>query len=331
MPGGQQQPDDPTSRHQPHGMNFGHQLDSTIPHDEPNGILPTIEHSPDGILPTIEHSANNIYFQYEQDEANRQHQQSQSVSQSETPISLQSAPLLDDYPLKGIRVPIAANIDPHYFYPSIRECPVDGCRCRIPDLKEFLGEHELQEIDCQVFRALWEPPGMEDLNGTYLLFSIIASKDDKRPNLQENNHFSARLPGDVFILKVKELLDHRAVFADPLGLPVVTLPHQRGVHGARYQHIDPSFFGSDLFTEMTLAATSADFRFHNPSSTQFAMPVGFWRAFVQGRLRTTDYQVPPVTPAMGLIMEHFWPLHRGTPPTCIDPGLRARVQRILPI
>ena len=74
MPGSQQQPDDPTSRHPPHGMNFGHQLDGTILHDEPNGILPTIEHSPDDILPTIEHSPNSIDSQYEQDESNRQHQ-----------------------------------------------------------------------------------------------------------------------------------------------------------------------------------------------------------------------------------------------------------------
>ena len=321
MPGHQQQSNDPTSKHRPHDMNFGHQLDGTIPHDEPNGILPTIEHSPNG-----------IDSQYEQEEVNLQHQQSQSASQGRTPMSLQPAPQVeDDYLLKGIRVPVAVNIDPHYFYPSIRDCPVPGCRCRIPDLKMFLGEHELWEIDCQVFRALWEPPGIEGLNGTYLLFSIIAPIDDKRPLLQRNNHFSARLQGDVFILKVKESIDQRAVFADPLGLPVVTLPHQSGVHGARYQHIDRNFLGSDLFTEMTLAATSADSRFHNPSSTQFATPVGFWRAFVQERLRTTDYQVPPVTPAMGLIMAHFWPPHRGSLPPCIDPGLRAQVQQILPL
>ena len=299
-------------------MNFGHQLNGTILHDEPNGILPTIEHSPNG-----------INSQYEQEEANLHHQKSPSATQSRTPMSLQPAPRLeDDYGLTGIRVPVSADIDPRYVYLSIRDCPVPGCRCRIPDLKTFLGEHEVWEIDCQVFRALWEPLGMEGLHGTYLLFSIIASMDDNRPHLQRNNHFAARLQGDVFILKVKESIDQRAVFADPLGNPTITLPHQSGVHGARYEHIDRSFLGSDLFTEMTLAATSADSRFHNPSSTHFATPVGFWRAFVQERLRTTDYQVPPVTPAMGPIMAHFWPPHRGSLPLSIDPGLGAQVQQI---
>ena len=321
MPGRQQQSNVPISKHQPHGMNFGHQLNGTIPHNEPNGTLPTIEHSPNG-----------MNSQYEEEEANLQHQQSQSVSQSRTPMSLQpAAQVEDDYLLRGIRGPVAANIDPHYFYPSIRDCPVLGCRCRIPDPKIFFGEHELWEIDGQVFRALWEAPEMEGLNSTYLPFSLIVPVDEYRPYLQRNNHFSARLQGDVFILKVQKSIDQRAVFVDPLGFPMVTLPRQYRVHGAQYQHIDPSFLAWDLFTEMTLAATSADSRFHNPSSNQFATPVGFWRAFVQEKLRMSDYQVPPVILAMGLIMTHFWPLHRGSPPPCIDPGLRSRVQQILPL
>ncbi len=222
----------------------------------------------------------------------------------------------DDYPVTAIRVPVGIDERSHYvdIDIDIRTCALPGCGCRWPDLRRFLGEHETWDVDYQVFRALWEPPGMESLHGTYILFTMKDPMADNRLHLQWNAHFPARLKGDVFILKVKEPIDPRGAFTDPLGYPVRTLPHQSGVINARYEHIGRSFFRSDLFSEMTLAATHPDTRVTNPNSTQLPIPVGFWRAFVQDRVRLHDYQVPPVTPAMGYIMARFLPPNPRFPP-----------------
>ncbi len=307
----QQQSNGTTPQHQPNGMDYGRQSNMINPQNQQNGVISTTRHTPNG-----------VNSQHEREDANLQRLESQSAPPDLARMTLRPAPIMeDDYPLTAIRVPVGIGENPHYVRLEIRDCPVPGCRCRFPDLRRFLGDHELWELDYQVFRALWEPPGMDSLHGTYILFTITSSTVDNRPRLQRNDHFLARLKGDVFILKVKESIDERVAFTDPLGHPAITRPHQSGVHDARYEHIVRDFFGSDLFTEMTLTATPAYSRLTNPATTQFAIPVGFWRAFVQGRLRTTDYQVPPVTPATSLIIARFWPLHRGALPPYMIPGV----------
>ena len=290
------------SGHQPNGVDSEYQPNGTNPQRQQNGLISSTRHTPNG-----------IGSQHERGGISLERQQILIAPRRRAPMLLQPAPMVeDDYPVTAIRVPVSTDERPHYIDLEIRDCEPE-CRWRVPDLRRFLGEYEIWETDFQTFRALWETPGMESLHGTYIMFAIRAPMVDNRPHLQWNDHFSARLKGDVFIMKVKESIDERAGFTDPLGYPVRTLPHHAGVVEARYEHIERGFLGSDLFTEMTLAATYAYSRVNNPFSIQVPIPVGFWRAFVQGRLRMTEYQVPPVTPAMGSIMARFMPPDRRSP------------------
>ena len=288
-------------------MNSGHQ---------PNGINP--QHQQNGVTSPTGHTLNGISSQHERGGTNLERRQSQSAPRGRVPMPLQPAPMVeDDYPVTAIRVPVSMHEDPHCIDLEIRDCDLPGCGCRVPDLRRFLGEYPIHDTDYQTFRALWEPPGMESLHGTYIMFAIKGPILDNRPPLQLNGHFLAILKGDVFIMKVKESIDERAAFTDPLGYPARTLPHYSGVGDTQYEHIERGLLGSDLFTEMTLATTHPFWRVNNPSSIQLPVPVGFWRAYVQGRVQLHDYQVAPLTPRMDFIMERFLPPHIGNPPPWI--------------
>ena len=316
------QPNGMNAGRQPNGVNAGYQPNGINSGYQSNGINP--QHQQNGVISPTRYTVNGISSQHEREGPSLERQQSQSAPRGRTPMHLQPAPMVeDDYPVTAIRIPVSADERPHYVDLEIRDYDLPGCRCRFPDLRRFFGEYPVWDTDFQMFRALWEPPGMESLHGTYIIFAIRPTIDDNRPHLEWNGHFIALLKGDVFIMKVKESIDERAAFTDPLGYPVRTLPHHTGVGDARYEHIERCFLDSDLFTEMTLAATNAYSRVDNPSSVQLPIPVGFWRAFVQGRVRITDYQVPPVTPAMDTIMARFSPPHRPSSPPWIAYDVRA--------
>ena len=115
-------------------------------------------------------------------------------------------------------------------------------------------------------------------------------------------------------MKFNESLDEKAALTPTLGHPLRTVPRGSGVTNARYEHIDLFFLGSDLFEEMALAATHPYSRVCTPDLTDLALPLGFWRAFVAGRIRTTDDRMPPVPSGIDLIMERYLLLHqRGSP------------------
>ena len=314
------QPNGINSGHQPNYINPQRQQNGTTSGHQPNGINP--QRQQNGVIYTTRHTPNGTSSQSEREETDLEHQQSQSAPRDRAPMPLQPDTVMeDDHPVTAIQVPAAMDERPHYVDLNLRHCILPGCRCRFPDLRSFFGEHQTWGIDYQMFRALWEPPGMESLHGTYILFTIKTQIVDRRVQLQCNCRFQAKFWGDVFILKVKESIDGRAAFTDPLGYPVRTLPHQSGVIDARYENIEHGFLGSDLFEEMALAATPPILRSSNPASIQFAIPVGFWRAVVQGRVRTIDYQVPPVSPVMGLIIARFWPRHGGSLPPWMVPAV----------
>ena len=283
---------DRNARHTPTGINPLHQQ---------NGIIFDASHTPDGTS-----------FQHERGGTNLDRQQDQSVPRIQAPMPLPPGLMEDDRLVTAIQVPVDVNERLEYVKIDIRTCALPGCECRFPDLRRFLGEHETREVDYQVFRALWEPPGMESLHGTYISFAMEFRTVDERPHLQWNQHFPERLKGDVFIVKVKE---PRLAFTDPLGCFARTLPHQSGVMRAQYEHIDYSFFGSDLFTEMTLTATHPNSRVINLSSSFPPIAVGFWRACIQCRLNLQDYQVPPMTREVESVIARFKPPHlRDLPP-----------------
>ena len=313
----------PTARHIPNEMNPLHPQngialnarhtpkwlnsllsETGVSRHTPTGINPL--HQQNGIIFDASHTPNGTTFQHERGEANLDRQQNQSVPRIQAPMPLPPGLMEDDRLVTAIRVPVDVDKRLEYVRLDIRTCALPGCECRFPDLRRFLGEHETWEVDIQVFRALWEPPGMESLHGTYILFAMENRTADKRPHLQWNHHFSERLKGDVFVMKVKE---PRLTITDPLGYFARTLPHQSGVARARYEHIGYSFFGSDLFTEMTLTATHPISRVMNPASSFLPIPIGFWRAFIQGRSNLQNYQVPPMTYEMESVIARFQPPH----------------------
>ncbi|KAK0509128.1 hypothetical protein JMJ35_008499 [Cladonia borealis] len=277
------------SGHQPNGTNPGHQQNGVISNAShaPNGTNPG--HQQNGIISNASHTPNGTSSQHE------------STSQGQAPMPLQQAPMEHDYPITAIRVPVSTNERPHYVPLEIRDCGCRrGCTCRYPDLQEFLGEHEIWDIDYQMFQAHWEPAGMESLNGIYILFTKKTLTPD-RLNQRWNQHFLARLKGDVFILKVKESMDERS-----LSTAQRLRPRYR-TFDAHYEHIPHCFFGSDLFTEMTMAATHPYTRVCNPALAGIPILLGKTRAPFRERVLSTNYQNR--TPK-DRIMARFWPLPR---------------------
>ena len=326
-------------------MNSGHQPNGVNPQRRQNGIVPNIRYTPygpnpqrqpniaipltyptpdeieserqqNGIGDNARDTPNGTSSQPARRGTNLERQQSQSAPQGQALMPPPPAPLEDDNRVTAIRVPVSTDERPRHVRLEIRDCGCrPGCRCRYPDLRRFLGEHETWDIDYQVFRAVWEPPGMESLHGTYMLFTLKTLTPDDRSHAPWNPHFLARLKGDVFIVKVKGSIDQRAALTAPLGHPRRNVPHESRVTDARYEHIDLFFLGSDLFKEMTLAATHPYSRVCTPTLTDLAVPLGYRRAFVAGRIRTADDQMPPGPPGIDHIMERYSLLHqRGRPP-----------------
>ena len=294
------------TRYTPYGINTRRQQNSAISttRHTPNVINP--ERQQNGVSSNARDTPNGTSPQHEREGRTFERRQCQIPSQGQAVVSPQPAPIEDDYPVPAIRVPVSADERPHYVNLKIRDCGCrPGCRCQYPDLRRFLGEHETWDIDYQMFRAVWEPPGLESLHGTYVLFTIktLTPSDILHPTW--NRNFLAAFKGDVFVLKVKESIDERAALTTPPGCPVRTLPHESGVTDAQYETIDVFFFGSDLFTDMALAATHPYSRVCTPGLTNVAATLGFWRAFVQGRARAPDEI--PVPPGLVQIMARYWP------------------------
>ena len=338
------QPNGVNPGHQPNGVNPGHQPNGVNPQRRQNGIVPNIRYTPygpnpqrqpniaipltyptpdeieserqqNGIGDNARHTPNGRSSQPQRGEPNLERQQSQSTPQGQALMPPQPTLMGNDYPVTAIRVPASTDERPRHVGLEIRDCGCrPGCRCRYPDLRRFLGEHETWDIDYQMFRAVWEPPGMESLHGAYMLFTLKTLTRDDRSHAPWNPHFLARLKGDVFIMKYKESLDERAALTARLGYPTRIVPHGSGLTNVRYEHIDLLFLGSKLFEEMTLAATHPYSRVCTQGLTDLALPLGFWRAFVAGRIRTADDRMPPVPSGIDLIMERYSLLHqRGSP------------------
>ena len=290
-----------------------------LDHDTPADALELLsqESQPNGydispITLTNRCSSNGLEAHHRPNGVSAQHQVNETMPHVRGPLLLQPTPLTeDDRPIGAVRLP-ADGSDAHWVHLDFRYWEPE--HSRFPDFQRWLGRHEPSQIDTQMFRVLWEE--MEVLNGTYVLFSWKLSEvagHEKR----WNEHFKHEFRDDVFLLKIKEAMDKRSCSADPLGHAIKTVPWYAGLKMAPFEKVPIAFFNSSLYYELRIAALPFHRRVAVPASIDIPIPLGFWRAWAEGRLRLEDYQVLPVTAEMDSVIKFFWPAYVPLPPALL--------------